>query len=337
MKELYPWQNETWQRLQGLRARLPHSLLLKGAEGIGKLDLALSFAQSVLCEAPLPIGFACHSCSSCHWFAQESNPDFRLIQPDALAGVEDAAEKEGAKKASREISVDQIRGLANFVNLSAHSGGYRVVVIHPAEAMNSNSANALLKTLEEPTDKLLFILVSNKPQQLLPTILSRSLSIAVSMPAVDVSAAWLKQQGVTDAAAMLAQTGFAPLLALQGVGDGAGNDERKLILDAVKQSARFDALFLAEQLQRAAPVHVVHILQQWCYDLLSFKLAGEIRYYPDQIDLIGKIARAMNLQALLRYLKELQVAKGEAFHPLNAKLQFEAILLSYQQLLQAKN
>jgi DNA polymerase-3 subunit delta' len=337
MKELYPWQAEIWQRLQGLRGRLPNALLLKGAEGIGKLDLALDFAQSILCATPLSSGLACQSCPSCHWFAQETNPDFRLIQPDALASAEETPEKEGGKKASREISVDQIRALSNFVNLSAHSGGYRVVLIHPAEAMNSNSANALLKTLEEPTDKLLFILVSNKPQQLLPTILSRSLSIAVPMPSIESSAAWLIQQGVADPASLLAQTGFAPLLALQGAGEGAATEERKLMLDAIKQPGRFDPLMLADQLQRAAPVQVIHFLQQWCYDLASFKLAGVIRYHPEQIDLIGKISKNMPLQALLRYLKELQVAKREAFHPLNPKLLFESILLAYQQLLQAKS
>jgi DNA polymerase-3 subunit delta' len=337
MKELYPWQTETWQRLQGLRARLPNAVLLKGAEGIGKLDIALNFAQSILCEAPLTSGLACHNCASCHWFSQDSNPDFRLIQPDALSLSEDTPEKESGKKASREISVDQIRALSSFVNLSAHSGGYRVVVIHPAEAMNNNSANALLKTLEEPTDKLLFILLTNKPQQLLPTILSRSLSLAVPMPTRSESMEWLKLQGVSDPEVALAQSGFAPLSALNASGEGAGTEEHKHMLAAVKQADKFDALALAEQIQKAAPVQIIQFLQQWCYDLLSCKLAGAIRYYPEQADFIGNLSKSLSLQALLRYIKELQVAKREAFHPLNAKLQFESILLSYQQLLSSKN
>lgn len=337
MKELYPWQNEIWQRLQGLRGRLPNALLLKGAEGIGKLDLAMDYAQSILCQAPLSSGLACLNCPSCHWFAQESNPDFRLIQPDALAGSEDSAEKETGKKPSREISVDQIRALSTFVNLSAHSGGYRVVLIHPAEAMNNNSANALLKTLEEPTDKLLFILVTHKPQQLLPTILSRSLSFAVPMPSRELSVAWLKQQGIGDPEAILAQTGFAPLLALQWAGEGEGTEERKLMLDAMKQTSKFDAITLAEQLQRAAPVQVIHFLQQWCYDLASYKLTGVIRYNSQHIEFIKSISKNLPIQALLRYLKELQTAKREAFHPLNPKLLFESILLTYQQLIQTKN
>jgi DNA polymerase III subunit delta' len=337
MKELYPWQAEIWQRLQGLRGRLPNALLLKGAEGIGKLDLALNFAQSILCVAPQPSGLACQNCPSCHWFAQESNPDFRLIQPDALSTTDDTSEKEGGKKASREISVDQIRSLSNFANLSAHSGGYRVVLIHPAETMNNNAANALLKTLEEPTDKLLFILVTHKPQQLLPTILSRSLSIAVPMPSREVSATWLKQQGVTNPDAALAQTGFAPLTALISAGEGAGTEEHKLMLAAVKQSTKFDAIALADQLQRVAPVQVIHFLQQWCYDLASYKMTGGTRYHPEQTDLIGNVTKNMSLQSLLRYTKELQVARREAFHPLNPKLLFESILLAYQQMLSTQN
>ena len=118
------------------------------------------------------------------------------------------------KKPSREISVDQIRDLSSFANLSAHCGGYRIVVIHPAEAMNSNAANSLLKTLEEPTDKLLFLLVTHKPQQLLPTILSRCLSFAVHTPTREVGVAWLAEQGVKNPEHALAQTGFAPLQAL---------------------------------------------------------------------------------------------------------------------------
>lgn len=333
MKELYPWQHEIWQRLQGLRTRLPHALLLKGAAGIGKLDLAMDFAQSILCLSPAENGLACHQCPSCHWFIQESHPDFRLIQPEALSEAEDAPEKETGKKASSEISVAQIRGLSNFANLSSHSGGYRVVLVHPAEAMNSNSANALLKTLEEPTSKLLFILISHKPQQLLPTILSRCLSMAVPMPAQEQSISWLKQQGVTDPGKLLAQTGFAPLLALDWAGEGEVAEERALLLEAVKQSTRFDALAVAEKLQKATPVQVVHFLQQWCYDLLSYKQAGTLRYFAQHIDLIENISKGITLPALLRFIKELQTARKEAFHPLNAKLQFESLFLNYQQLL----
>jgi len=153
MNKLYPWQKESWQRWAGLRSRLPHAILLKGPQGIGKFDFAKNLAQSLLCEQPLTDGLACQNCPSCLWFQQETHPDFRLLQPDSLSDLEEGEEREaGKKKPSQQISVDQIRGLANFANLSSHRGGHRVVLIHPAEAMNTNAANALLKTLEEPSD-----------------------------------------------------------------------------------------------------------------------------------------------------------------------------------------
>lgn len=332
MKELYPWLQDAWQSLHGLRARLPNALLLKGAKGIGKQDIAVTFAQSLLCESPSADGMPCCECDSCHWFEQGSHPDFRLVQPDALSDSDESNEKESTKKPSREISVDQIRALSNFANMSAHRGGYRIVLVHPAESMNINSANALLKTLEEPTEKLLFILVTHKPQQLLPTILSRCLSLVVNTPSREVGAAWLKQQGVTDPEKALAQSGFAPLLALHWAEEGEGTEDINILLSAIQRPAQMDALALADKLQRSAPALVVHCLQQWCYDLASAKMTGQVRYFPEQTEVLKKLSANVSSMTLLRYQKELQVAKREAFHPLNPKLQFESILLSYRQV-----
>ena len=334
MNQLYPWQAESWQSLQGLRGRLPHAILLKGAQGIGKLDLAMNFARSLLCEKPLDDGMACAACDSCRWFEQESHPDFRLIQPDALS-AEDGEEKPGGKKPSREISVDQIRDLSGFANLSAHCGGYRVVVVYPAESMNNNAANSLLKTLEEPTDKLLFLLISHKPQQLLPTILSRCLGFTVHTPTREAGIAWLKQQGVKNPEHALAQTGFAPLQALDWAESGEGAEERGILLAAIRQPSKMDALALAESLQRSVPVYVIHCLQQWCHDLASAKLAGQVRYFPEQSEHLARLAQGVSTQALLRFQKELLEARRAAFHPLNPRLFMESLLLSYRQLFAA--
>ncbi|ADE11772.1 DNA polymerase III subunit delta' [Sideroxydans lithotrophicus] len=332
MKPLYPWQSESWQALQGLRNRLPHAVLLKGAQGIGKLDLAMNFAQSLLCEKPNADGTACHTCNSCHWFEQENHPDFRLVQPDALSSADEGDEKQGGKKPSREISVDQIRNLSNFANLSAHCGGYRVVLIHPAESMNNNAANSLLKTLEEPTDNLLFLLISHKPQQLLPTILSRCLGFTVSTPTRELGTAWLEQQGVKNPAHALAQSGFAPLQALGWSESGEGAEERSILLNAIRQPSKMDALALADGLQRSAPIYSIHCLQQWCHDLTSAKLAGMVRYFPEQAGEITKLANGVSSDALLRFQKELLEARRAAYHPLNPKLFLESLLLSYRQL-----
>jgi DNA polymerase-3 subunit delta' len=337
MERLYPWQHEPWQRWAGLRLRLPHAILLKGPQGIGKLDFALTLAQSLLCETAQADGMPCGTCPSCHWFSQETHPDFRLLQPDAMAEGEEGDEREaGKKKPSRQISVEQVRSLADFANLSAHQGGHRVVLIHPAETMNISAANALLKTLEEPGGKMILILVSHKPQQLLPTILSRCVELSMPMPPQEQSRAWLKQQGISNPATLLAQAGFAPLTAAKLAEEGAGTEEYARFLQEISQPAQFDALALAEQLQKTDPAQVIHWLQQWCYDLGSAKQTGQIRYHPELGERISSLSGKVTSLSLSNFQKELLSARREAWHPLNPKLLFESLFLAYRQMMLEK-
>lgn len=337
MTSLYPWHDDAWAALHGLRGRLPHAILIKGMQGIGKLQLAILYAQSLLCQAPTSTGVPCNQCDACHWFDQGTHPDFRLIQPDSMSSSDEEGEKDSAKKPSREIGVDQIRSLTSFANLSSHQGGYKVILIAPAESMNVNSANALLKTLEEPTDNLLFILVSHKPQQLLATILSRCISLVVAPPNRDMGLAWLEQQGVESPESSLAQAGYAPLLALNSVDSEGGVEERQILLGAIRHPEHLDSILLAEKLQRSTPGQVVHLLQQWCYDLNSMMFAGVARYFPDQFDVLDKLIRRVSVMQLMRFQKDLLIAKREALHPLNMRLQLESIFFSYKQMFDLKS
>ena len=330
MKDIYPWQTNDWARLQELRKRPVHGLLFKGAKGIGKLDLAINFAQSLLCQHPDTSNFACGKCPSCHWVEQGSHPDFRLLQPETLSL--DGGETESGKKPSKQISVDQIRGLAGFIGMTAHQGGRRVIVIHPAEAMNANAANALLKNLEEPPQGLLFILVSHKPQQLLPTILSRCLSFPLPAPDAASATRWLAEQGVKNPADALAVSGFAPLQAVQ-LDEQLGSEERDKLLRGARLPETLDVFALAESLQKTEQVLVVQWLQQWCYDLSSMKMAGKLRYHPGEEASISNLVKAVAPLNLARLQKLLQTAKREAQHTLNSRLFFESLLLAYRQLM----
>ncbi len=335
MNILYPWQKSDWLRLQELRKHPPHGLLLKGNRGIGKFDLAMHFARSLLCQHPDEAGFACGQCPSCHWFSQGSHPDFCLLQPEALSqdGEEGNDSKPASgKKPSKQISVDQVRGLADFLGMSAHQGGGRVVVIHPAEAMNTNAANALLKSLEEPPAGMLFILVSHKPQQLLPTILSRCLPFALSAPDAAEAERWLAEQGVKNPADALAASGFAPQQAVQ-LDEQLGSEERDKLLRAVRQPATLDVFALAEALQKTEQTMVVQWLQQWSYDLSAMKLAGRLRYHPREEAVIRKLVEPVAPLNLARLQGHLQGAKREAQHTLNPKLFLESLLFSYRQLM----
>jgi DNA polymerase III subunit delta' len=218
---MHPWNQPLFDALARRTARLPHALLIHGARGAGKLALAERIAQYLLCEdaARKP----CGACEGCRWFLAGSHPDWRRIEPEALARAPAAEPEEGdapAKKGkpSTEIKVEQVRDLAGFLNLRSHRGRLRVALVHPAEDMNPTAANALLKGLEEPPAGAVFLLVSHRPAQLLPTIRSRCVALPVPIPPREEALEWLSAQGAKNPARWLAYAGGAPLMALEHAG-----------------------------------------------------------------------------------------------------------------------
>ncbi|RYE97642.1 MAG: DNA polymerase III subunit delta', partial [Oxalobacteraceae bacterium] len=142
---MYPWQRAAWTQLQALRPRMPHAILFHGPAGTGKADFIEAFAQALLCENARPDGQACGVCASCGWFVQHNHPDYRRVRPEALEDEPGAGDEEGdgdrksksTKAPSKEIKIEQIRALADFMNISTHRQGLRVVVLYPAEALNT--------------------------------------------------------------------------------------------------------------------------------------------------------------------------------------------------------
>lgn len=307
----YPWLDEPWKGLQSKGERMPHALLIHGPQGIGKRLLAERFAQSVLCEAADRRARPCGTCVGCRWVGAGSHPDFRLVEPEALArplaSDEEAPQPSRGARPSIEIKVDQIRALDGFLNLKSHRGGPRLALIHPAEAMNPNAANALLKGLEEPPGQAMFLLVSHRPSRLLATVRSRCVAVPVSVPDAAVSAAWLKQQDARDAAAQLAFASGSPLRALEYAGE-AGETIRRLRL--ALGSRDLDTLGTVndrDQLEALAEVLQKHALDR------AFKaFCGRARY--------GTATDSAQGAAWLRYARRLGRDRALARHPLNPRL-----------------
>lgn len=335
---LYPWQQASWQQLQQLRERLPHAILFHGAEGIGKTAFAEAFAQSLLCETPTADGHACGSCIACGWFVQYSHPDYRRVRPEILDDGDAAEGEDGeaadTKKAkatkapSKEIKIDQIRALGDFMNISTHRSGMRVIVLYPAEVLNTAAANSLLKMLEEPPPQTMFLLVSNSLDRLLPTILSRCRKFALAMPGRDEALQWLKSQEVSDADGWLAEQGGAPLAAFEASQAGT----RETMDDFLRQLAQpgvDGALKAADRLQKMPVPDLVAWLQRWLYDVLSVKLSGTIRYYPRYKKELGALAQRVETAALLQEIKAVNDRRAIAEHPLAPKLFIEDMLLEY--------
>lgn len=152
---IFPWQQKEWELLLKNKHRLPHALLFTGNEGVGKKQFALTFASLLLCKQPNDAQ-PCGNCHACHLLKANSHPDLILIEPE-----------------TNIIKIDQIRDAISLANETAQQGGYKIFIINPANAMNINAANALLKILEEPAPSTLFILISTLNSRLPATISSR--------------------------------------------------------------------------------------------------------------------------------------------------------------------
>ncbi|GJJ01890.1 DNA polymerase III subunit delta' [Duganella rhizosphaerae] len=335
---IYPWQEASWQQLQLLRQRMPHAILFHGAAGIGKSDFIERFAQGLLCEAVLPDGHACGQCASCGWFSQQNHPDYRRVRPEALEDEPAADGEEGdgearktaksTKAPSKEIKIEQIRNLADFMNISTHRQGLRVVVLYPAEALNMPASNALLKTLEEPPPGTVFLLASNSLDRLLPTILSRCRKFALPMPSHAEALAWLKSQGVADADSWLREQGGAPLAAMAQAEVG-NRDDLEVLLQLLAHPSVEGALKVADKLQKVPLSAQVSWLQRWLYDVFSYKLAGNIRYYPRYQKELASLAAKIHVSRLLAAIKGANERRATADHPLSPKLFLEDMLLDY--------
>jgi DNA polymerase-3 subunit delta' len=332
---IYPWQEAAWQQLQTLRARMPHAILFHGAAGTGKADFIEHFAQSLLCENAGPGGHACGECVSCGWFGQQNHPDFRRVRPESFEDEvtgdgEEGEEKKAAKSKapSKEIKIEQIRQLADFMNISTHRQGLRVVVLYPAEALNMPASNALLKTLEEPPPGTVFLLSSNSLDRLLPTILSRCRKFALPMPSHDEALAWLKAQGVADADSWLREQGGAPLAALAQSESGS-REEMDVLLQMLGHPSVEAALRAADKLQKVPLSSLVSWLQRWLYDMFSYKLSGNIRYYPRYRKELAGLADKVHTAKVMAAIKSVNERRAIADHPLSPKLFIEDMLLDY--------
>jgi DNA polymerase-3 subunit delta' len=338
---IYPWQRDDWDRLQSLRAQWPHALLLYGQAGIGKLRFAQHLAQGMLCEAPAANGEPCGQCAACNWFVQGNHPDYRAVLPEALAGdaagtapPEEKAEGEEGKKTralSKEIKIEQVRALLDFCGIGAHRGGARVVLVYPADALNAASANALLKTLEEPPAGVVFLLVSARIDRLLPTIISRCRQWPMSTPSPNEASTWLAEQGVPDPAALLAEAGGAPLAALALAAD-ENRPLRDFTLKQLAAGPDCDAFACAEALQKLPVPVVLGWLQRWLYDLIAQRAAERPRYFPAAQRELERCATRIDANAFARFMKAVTRERAVENHPLNARLVFEALFLGYRDL-----
>ncbi|WP_160178152.1 DNA polymerase III subunit delta' [Paraglaciecola mesophila] len=202
---MYSWLQASLQQLsqRAMKQSLHHALLLKGAKGIGKTEFAEQLGQFLLCVNK---GVSAHTvaakrhlapcghCQSCLLIAAGNHPDLYEIRSE------------------KQIGVDAIREAIKKLSGSAQLSGAKILIIHDAHTMTESSANALLKTLEEPTNNTFLLLLSHQSERLLPTILSRCEKVALPSPTRQGCIDWLSAQGYSNVDdVMLRLYGTSPL------------------------------------------------------------------------------------------------------------------------------
>ncbi len=200
--QILPWHEAVWRQLTRDLDRLPHAILLQGAPGVGKHELARRLAETLLCAAPGDASAACGQCHGCALLAAGTHPDLLTVEPQGD---------------SRSVTIDQVRALGGFLALKPHTARRKVVILQPADAMNVHAANSLLKALEEPPLGNVLLLVSDRPTRLPATIRSRCARITVRRPQPTQALAWLTAQGIgaPEAELLLGLANGAPLRARQ--------------------------------------------------------------------------------------------------------------------------
>jgi DNA polymerase-3 subunit delta' len=353
---IHAWLEPLWTQWIALGERLPHALLITGASGLGKRDLAEALAARLLCENPAPDGSACEHCAPCQWRRSGNHPDLRRLIPEseetapAASEASDAGEAAGAastdegKAKSKQILIDQVRAVQDALTVTAHHGGRRAVIVDPAEAMNAFTANALLKLLEEPPEGCTFLLVSSAPRKLLPTIRSRCQQWHVPRPQADALRRWQAEQGGEGRvpANLLALCGGIPLAAQRLAGQGFEallnrfvSDLNTNEIDPLRLAGQWEAWLKKDKAALAAGfglVMLVEWMQCWVSDLATLRMGGRVRYFPAQSDYLAVLSKRMSVAAAGNCYNEFLNIRRVAAHPLNLRLFIEDMLMRYARM-----
>lgn len=263
----YPWLQTNFKRIydSAQAGRLPHALLLSGAEGTGVPEFAAEIAAYRLCFQGSESG-ACGQCKACSLLNSGTHPDLKRLEPENKA---------------RNIKVDQVRALVDFMSQTPQIGDWKVAIIQPAHLMNINASNALLKVLEEPPGSSLLLLATERPQVLLPTVRSRCMQMMLSGPNAQQSQGYLEAAGMeADAgASAIKMLGNKPLMIAEWFHSDLMPSWQRVIKElAALESRQSNAVQAAQAMKDQDILQVV----SWLLQYVSAKMKAA--YLSDPVD-----------------------------------------------------
>ncbi len=325
---LYPWTLTQARRIMQDTERLPHALLLAGPRGLGKAEFAAYMAQVLSCDHPdRATPLSCGACQNCRLLAAGTHPDIQWVGP--------AEEK-------KTITIDQIRALAQSLYLRPYIGQRKIIVISPAEMMNINAANGLLKLLEEPPPDSLLILVSSDPMRLPATVRSRCQRIKFDQPARSEALSWLRSvEGFPgdQAEPLLDLAGGAPLRALTLQQDGFLAVRGELLGDIeTLGTGNADPVSCAARWKSRGARRCLEWLHGGVIDLIKISMApgGTMLVNSDSGERLHVLKKRLDLKQLFRFLEAVSDSTNLLDGPADELLLLEDVLIRWSRLARQK-
>ncbi|MEQ1559219.1 MAG: DNA polymerase III subunit delta' [Methyloglobulus sp.] len=324
IKHLAPWQHNDWLSLCRYikQQRIPQALLISGTSGIGKQTLAQQFTNALLCENRQEDGFSCGHCHSCLLINARTHPDLIRIQPD---------------EEKKTISIKQIRNMVTDTYLKPQFKTHRVIIINPADVMTTSAVNAFLKCLEEPTERTVFILITDKPNHLPATIISRCQKLMVNLPEKPILTAWLKEQGIDSNQEILIDLITNSILKMPQLANQQSllKQRTDFFNDwiSIAHHKNHPAI-IAEKWHKMSEIDLINWLMSWQSDLIKFSFNVNSKHIcnKDFSKTLQELSQQLDLKGLYGLYERLLTRRQQLGTQLNFQIMLEDIFAQWQGL-----
>ena len=328
---VHPWNQSMLDWLRSQYQKSTHAWLFCGQRGLGRRQVALALAAELLSADP----------RNRELLTAGTHPDLHVLMPevqeqDDLLSVyaNRYFNNQSTGKPKTVITVDQVRELIQKVSTRAHSAEHKVVIVTPAEFMNLNAANALLKVLEEPPPATFFILICERKNLVPATVRSRSSQVAFRTPNSDLAMSWLREQlgARKDLELLLSLANGAPLTAL-GYAQNKSNEDHLQIYEDLKKlwQQGIDPLALAARWHELGVERVLPWLQRILCDLVLDAMGGGAgrSIHSEQMSWITDIIKILDITKSYYLYDKIGRAMIDLDGPLDKRLLLEDLALNF--------
>jgi DNA polymerase-3 subunit delta' len=312
---------------------LPHAFLFAGRDGTGKRNAAAALAMAANCDDPYPhpdghgktdghtaIGpdelHSCGRCRSCRKILAGSHPDIHIVEPSG-----------------KMIKVDQIRALCRKLALKPYEASLRVAVIAGAQTLNAEAGNMLLKTLEEPPDRTVFVLTALQTSDLLPTILSRCRHIRFAPIPLKLLSRYLEDHHNINpiTAAAIASMADGSITEASRMAESGWVETRNRIIERIEtMTTPGERLAFSESLSghKEQLPEVFGVMQSWFRDLIISRMAPEKTIHRDLSEKMERYGPPHRIESLLSKINAIDIARQDIQSNANVRLTLDALMLS---------